>query len=210
MEKKVHDILAEYDARMERETALMKSLPIEEGMKRRDEFLLPVGKEVGQFLGELIKSANSKSILEVGTSFGYSTVWLAQAAKVSGGKVITLEIDKTKSQFAEAQIKKAGLEEQVEFRIGDAIDLINHSKERFDFVLIDIWKELYLPSFRAVMSKLNPGAYLVGDNMIHPPIHKEEVKTYRSAIKASGLFESVLLPLGSGIDVSRLVEKNKY
>ncbi len=207
MEKKVHDLLAEYHARIKRETALMKSLPIEEGMKRRDEFLLPVGEEVGRFLSEMVKSAASKSILEVGTSYGYSTLWLAQAAKVSGGKVITLEIDKTKSNSAKEQIKKAGLEEQVEFRIGDAVDLIKSAEEQFDFVLIDIWKELYVPSLMAVMPKLNPGAYVIGDNMIHPPMHHAEAKAYRTAIKESGLFESVLLTLGSGIEVSRLIEK---
>ncbi|MFK7948860.1 MAG: O-methyltransferase [Saprospiraceae bacterium] len=200
--KKIETVLAEYHQRIIAEETLMKSLTRADGMNRRDDFLLPVGKEVGQFLYTLAKSAETKIILEIGTSYGYSTVWLAAAAKATGGKVITLEIDEQKANYAKLQIEKAGLSDFVEFRVGDALQSIRQAKEHFDFVLVDIWKRFYLPSFELFLPKLNNGAYVIGDNMIHPPNYKKEVNEYRAAIRATKAFDTVLLPIGSGIEVS--------
>lgn len=198
----IQTVLTEYHQRIKAENALMKSLPIADGMKRRDEFLLPVGEEVGQFLHTLAKAADSKIILEIGTSYGYSTVWLAAAAEATGGKVITLEIDEQKATYAKTQIEKAGLSNFVEFRIGDALESIRQAKERFDFVLVDIWKRFYVPSFELFLPKLNHGAYVIGDNMIFPPNQQEAINAYRAAVKATNAFDTVLLPIGSGIEVS--------
>jgi len=202
-DKKVTTVLTEYHQRIAEETALMQSLPIQEGVKRRDEFLLPVGPEVGQFLNSMVKSADAKTILEIGTSYGYSTIWLAEAASKTGGKVITLEIDPQKVEYAKSKIAAAGLAKYVDFRVGDALESIQQATETFDFVLIDIWKELYIPAFELIFPKLNAGAYLMGDNMLHPPIHRKEANAYRAAIKATAAFDSVLLPIGSGIEVSK-------
>ena len=201
-DKKVQAVLKEYHQRMEFENSLMKSLPLGEGMKRRDEFLLPVGKEVGFFLNTMVKATDAKMILEIGTSYGYSTVWLAEAARQTGGKVITLEIDKKKATYAKNKIKMAGLDGLVVFRIGHALESIRQAKETFDFVLVDIWKELYVPCFELFISQLAEGAYVIADNMIHPAIHKKEAAKYRSAVKATRSFDSVLLPIGSGLEVS--------
>jgi len=208
-DRKVQNVITGFHQRMKMENALMKSLPIEEGMKRRDEFLLPVGKDVGQFLNTLVKSAKSKTILEIGTSYGYSTVWLAEAASHTGGKVITLEIDEQKVAFAKKKIEEAGLEDYVEFRIGNALESIQNAKEAFDFVLLDIWKELYVPSFELFLPKLEHGAYVVADNMMSPPNHHKEASIYRRKVKVSQIFDTILLPIGSGIEVSRKVSIEK-
>lgn len=205
---KIENVLAEYHARMESEAILMNSLPIAEGMKRRDDFLLSVGPEVGYFLNTLVKSAKSKTILEVGTSYGYSTLFLAEAAKSTHGKVISLEIDAKKVSYAKTQLTNAGLLDFVEFRIGDALTSIKNAEENFDFVLIDIWKELYVPSFELIYPKLSKGAWVLGDNMIHPPMHKKEALAYRSCVKQTNAFDTLLLPIGSGIEVSHLTTKN--
>ena len=219
LDKKVRTVLEAYHDRMQAENALMKALPREEAMKRRDEFLLPVGETIGQFLNEMIKSAQAKMILEIGTSYGYSTLWMAEAAAKTGGKVVTLEIDEKKVAYAQSQIAKAGLSDVVEFYLGDALNILtdlgaNPSaaqpemasalKTKFDFVLVDIWKELYVPSFELIFPLLNPGAYVVADNMLYPPVHRKEAGEYREAVKATKAFDSVLLPIGSGIEVSCL------
>lgn len=202
---KIEIVLAEYHQRIEAENALMKSLPGQEMMKRRDEFLLPVGKEVGQFLFSLAKASKAKTILEIGTSYGYSTLWLtAAAAEANNAKVITLELDKQKAAYAKNQIEKAGLGAFVEFRTGDALESIREASERFDFVLLDIWKSLYIPCFKLVYPKLNQGAFLIADNIIHPPSYQNEMEEYRKTVAATNAFDSVLLPLGSGLEVSRL------
>lgn len=204
LDKKVESVLEDYHQRIAQEDALMKSLPISEGMKRRDEFLLSVGVETGIFLNTFIKSAKPKVILEVGTSYGYSTIWLAEAAKTYGGQVITLEISAEKAHFAQTQIEKAGLSDCVRFDIGDALQSIEQFTEGVDFVLLDIWKELYVPCFNLFYPKLNKSAWIFADNMIFPPSSRPEAEAYRNRVKETNAFDSVLLPIGSGIEISSL------
>jgi predicted O-methyltransferase YrrM len=204
MDKKVKAVLKHYHKRIEAENVLMQSLPIEEGMKRRNEFLLSVGEETGIFLNTLVKSIKPKTILEIGTSYGYSTIWLAEAAKTYGGQVITLENAPKKAAYAQKQIKKAGLSEFLTFKIGDAIDSITQITEGVDFVLVDIWKELYVPCFDLFYPKLNKNAWVLADNMIFPPHSRPEAEAYRKRIKETNAFDTVLLPIGSGIEISFL------
>jgi predicted O-methyltransferase YrrM len=201
-------VLEEYHARIEVENALMRSLPMVEGMKRRDEFLLSVGEETAIFLNHLIKASKPKNILELGTSYGYSTLWLADAAQTYGGKVITLELDEKKVEYAENQLKKAGLSDNVEFIIGDVLKFLEETSLQFEFVLLDIWKELYISSFDLFLPKLQSNAYVISDNMIFPPHSKEEMDVYRRHLKKTGVFDSVLLPIGSGLEVSHFVNGN--
>jgi predicted O-methyltransferase YrrM len=174
-------------------------------MIRRDEFLLSVGEETGVFLNTLVKSAKPKLILEIGTSYGYSTIWLAEAAESYGGKIISLENNAQKADFAKNKLNKAGLSETTEIIVGDALDFLKNTDEIFDFVLLDLWKELYIPSFDLFFPKLNLQAYVISDNMIFPPHSKFEMDLYRTHLKRTNAFDSVLLPIGSGIEISQLV-----
>jgi predicted O-methyltransferase YrrM len=201
-DKEIQAVLNEYHQRLATENRLMRELPRAEGLKRRDDFLLAVGEDVGRFLNMMVKSANAQSILEIGTSYGYSTLWLAEAARATGGKVISLEIEGNKSAFAQSKMESVGLGEYVEFRVGDALESIRQATEMFDFVLVDIWKDLYIPSLELFLPKLSPGAYVLADNMLHPAVYKQEAEAYRKKIKTYGVFESVLLPIGSGIELS--------
>ena len=112
-----------------------------------DELLLAVGPATGQLINLLAKEAEAKTILEVGSSYEYSTVWLAETARDNRGKVISLEIHPKKQEHACASIKKAGLDGTVDFRLGDATESLKKMKEKVDFVLLDLWKNLYIPCF---------------------------------------------------------------
>src|SRR5450631_2785456 len=81
MDEAVCRVLAEYETRIEAENLVMQAADAAHVMARRDEFLLPVGPDTGRVLNILVKSAKARSILELGTSYGYSTVWLAEAAR---------------------------------------------------------------------------------------------------------------------------------
>jgi predicted O-methyltransferase YrrM len=201
MTNEIKIILKEYSVRIEQESALMKSLPLEEGMKRRDEFLLSIGEETAIFLNTLVKSVKPKIILEIGTSYGYSTIWLAEAAQTYGGNVITLEMDTEKSTYAKQKMLEAGLG-NIEFVVGDALEYLSQTQERFDFVLLDLWKELYIPSFDLFYPKLNNRAFVISDNMLFPQHSEQEMNLYRNHLKQTNDFDSVLLPIGSGIEVS--------
>jgi predicted O-methyltransferase YrrM len=201
-DSKIENVLKKYHLRIEAENIEMQSIPIHVGMKRRDEFLLSVGVETAIFLNTLAKSAQSKTILEIGTSYGYSTIWLAEAARANGGKVITLENNPEKATYAQQQIHEAGLSDFVEFRIGDALEIIENAQETYDFILVDIWKELYVPCFERFFPKLNKETWVIGDNMIFPPHSRPEAAVYRQYIRETNAFDTVLMPIGSGIEVS--------
>lgn len=203
-DKKIESVLAEYHQRMEVEEALARALSHEERIERINEFLLPVGEDVGIFINSLAKSAKSKTILEIGTSYGYSTIWLAEAAKANGGKVITLEISIEKAAYARQKLEEAGVAEFVELRVGDALESIAKATETFDFVLVDVWKELYLPCFDLFFPKLKTGAWVLADNMIFPPHSLPEATAYRNRVRETKAFDTLLMPIGSGIEVSLL------
>ena len=197
------EVLRVYEDRIQAEDKIMKSLTAGEGMQRRDEFLLSVGEDAADFMNTLVKSANSKIILEIGTSYGYSTLWLAEAARENDGIVITLEADESKVSYAKDKLKQAGLLKYVDFRVGDALNLIEKAEEQFDFVLVDIWKDLYLPCFELFYPKLNDKAWVLADNMIFPPQSNEVTQLYQNRIRQTENFSSVLLPIGSGIELSQ-------
>src|SRR5215831_15757547 len=114
-------VLEEYEVRARREDELWSSLEQEELRQRLDEFLLPVGRAAGTLMNLIVKEGQARRILEVGSSYGYSTVWLAEAARTIDGKVISLELRAAKTEYARAQLARAELERFVEFRVGDAL-----------------------------------------------------------------------------------------
>jgi predicted O-methyltransferase YrrM len=207
MDQKVQEVLNHYHQRIERENGLIKTMPSHEIEQNRDKFLLSVGEETAVFLNNLVKAAKPKIILEIGTSYGYSTIWLAEAAQMYGGKVISLEIDQEKADYAKQKINEAELTTHVNIVIGDALKFLEETNLTFDFVLVDLWKDLYIPCFDLFFPKLNQGAYVISDNMIFPPNSKEEMDIYRNHLKTTKSFDSVLLPIGSGIEVSQFLKQ---
>jgi predicted O-methyltransferase YrrM len=199
----VSAVLADYEARAEREEVLWDTLGPEEAGRRIDEMLLPVGRATGTLLNLLAREAGARRILEVGSSFGYSTVWLAEAARAVHGKVISLELKRAKTEYATAQLARAGLADFVEFRVADALESLAALAGPFDLVLIDLWKNLYVPVFELLHPKLAPGALVVADNMIEPASARPHAQAYRHAVQAARDMTSVLLPVGNGIELSR-------
>ncbi|MBK8629138.1 MAG: class I SAM-dependent methyltransferase [Sphingomonadales bacterium] len=194
-------IFAAYEARAAADEARMRELG-PAGFAIRDEFLLPVGAEVGALLHALIMAKRPSRILELGTSYGYSTLFLADAAKAVGATVITMELADYKQAYAREQLEKAGLADVVDWRCGDAVAMVNADPGPFDLVLLDIWKELYTPCLEAVYPKLSDEAIIAADNMIYPEIAREDVRIYRAAVRAKADLQTMLLPIGSGIELS--------
>jgi len=196
-------VLDAYLERERQERALIAELPVSEGMARRNEFLLQVGVEVGELLHALVLSHPGATVLELGTSYGYSTLFLAHAAKLVGSKVITIELEAGKQSYAREQLQAAGVAEVVDFRRGEVIEIIESLDCKVDLVLIDVWKELYVPCLEALHSKLNHSSIIVADNMLFPPHHAPDVALYRNAVNNHPqLVSSQLLELGSGIEIS--------
>ncbi len=168
-----------------------------------DELLLSVGREAGMLIYLLASGAQSRRILELGTSYGYSTVWLAAAARATGGKVVSLELRDFKIEHARQALTRAGLSTRVEFHAGDCLETLETLPGPFDFVLLDVWKDLYLPCFELVHPKLAPGGMIVADNMLLPEVVRPQAEAYRARVRAAGDMDSVLVEVGNGIEISR-------
>jgi predicted O-methyltransferase YrrM len=110
--------------------------------------------EDGKLLYDLILKNNYKRALEIGTSTGHSSIWIAWALSKTGGKLITIEIDEGRYKTALMNFKKAGVEEFIDARLADAHQLVKELKGPFDFVFSDADKEWYTQYFKDVEPKL--------------------------------------------------------
>jgi predicted O-methyltransferase YrrM len=203
MDAAIAAVLAEYEKRGAEEHKLQLKGTMDEWLERRDEFLIAVGPATGQLLNILAKSVKARTILELGTSYGYSTVWLAEAARATGGKLITLDKAAYKHEYARAMLAKAGLTAHVDFRLGDARETLASLAGPFDFVLVDLWKDLYIECLDLFYPKLSPGAFIAADNMLLPENYREHALKYRKHVRSKPKIDSVLLPVGSGVELSR-------
>ena len=197
-----NEVFADYERRHAEEIALIANMNPGEMGPRRDEFLLPVGREAGAFLHALVMAQKPAHILELGTSYGYSTLFLADAASTYGGKVTTMDLAGEKQVYAAEMLGRAGLSQCVNFKPGNAIQLIGTEPGPFDFVLLDIWKGMYVPCFEALYPKLAEKGMLVSDNMIHPEGTRPDARALREAIRCKADLQTVLLPVGQGMEVT--------
>jgi predicted O-methyltransferase YrrM len=164
------------------------------------EAFIPVGPELGRLLYLLAVAAKAKTIVEFGTSFGISTIYLAAALRDNGGgKLITTEMEPTKSDRAKKHLAEAGLAELVEFRVGDALELLRDLKGPVDFLLLDGAKPLYFRVLKLVEPHLRKGAVVAADN-INARNKIEDFTGYVREPKNG--YVSVDMPLGDGIEVS--------
>ncbi len=198
----VQKLIDEYQVRYSSEFEnILPKLNVEQVVHKRDELLMSVGPDAGIFLNILAKAAKAKTILELGTSYGHSTIYLAEAARQNGATVISCDWDQAKQDFARDKLAQAGLAHVVDFRCGDALEIIPALKGVVDFCLIDLWNAAFIPAFNAVHPKLAAEAYVVADNMIVPDPAAGE--SYRRHIRQFPDLESALLPIGWGLEVSR-------
>jgi predicted O-methyltransferase YrrM len=200
MDDRVQTVFKEYEARAAREAQHLR----EGGRFNRDEVLLWVGPETGALMHQLVTGGGARTILELGTSYGYSGIWLADAARKTGGKVVSCDVAGSKQDYAKAMAVKAGLSDFIEYRTGDARETIPTLATGIDFVLVDLWKDLYVQCLELFFPKLAPGATIVADNMLRPVEAKQDALAYRRAVRAKPGMTSVLLNIGSGLEISRL------
>lgn len=196
-------VFQEYEERQQREHAKLVAAKTQQPLAARNEMLLAVGEETARLLNMLIKASRARNILEIGTSYGYSTLWLAEAARAVGGRVVTLELAPEKVAFARGRMQTAGLSDWIEFRVGDALASLAALEMKFDFVLLDPWKELYVPCLDLFYPRLNPGALVAADNMLFPEYSRTDAAKYVAAIRNLPGIDSVTVPIGSGVELSR-------
>ena len=165
------------------------------------EAYIPVAEEFGRLLYMLARATRARTIVEFGTSFGISTIYLASALRDNGGgRLITCELEATKSQRAQAHLVEAGLSDLVEFRIGDALEVLNEGiTAPVDLLLLDGAKPLYFRVLKLIEPFLRPGALITSDNIST----RMKVGEFTDYIRqpANG-YISVAVPLEDGIELS--------
>lgn len=161
-----------------------------------------ISRDNARFLCLLLKSIGARRVLEVGTSNGYSTLWLARALEEIGedGKVIAIEHDPERAALAAANYRRAGLEGRIRLLVGDARQLIAEQSGPFDFVFLDAEKSEYADYLRAVLPLVRPGGLIVGDDTISL---RAEMGDYVDLAFSSPELESVDVPIDDGVILSR-------
>ena len=162
---------------------------------------MPVSPEQGEFIYLLARSLGATRVVEFGTSFAISTIYLAAAVRDNGGGVVIgSELEPSKHVRAVANLKEAGLDDIAEVRLGDAMQTLRELPEPLDLVLLDGWKELYLPVLELVKPRLRKGAVVLADNIF---TFRKSLRPYVEHMQsgANG-FESTTLRISDGFEFS--------
>ncbi|MEO0895299.1 MAG: class I SAM-dependent methyltransferase [Bacteroidota bacterium] len=134
------------------------------GPKDFKDVALSISKEQGEDLIRMIKKENLKKIVEFGTSFGISTLYLAAGVLETGGHIITTELIKSKAERAIRNFKKAGVADHIQVLVGDALDTLKDHQEPIDMLLLDGWKDLYWPLFQLLEPNFHANTVIYVDN----------------------------------------------
>lgn len=205
---------------------------LEELLPPRDELLLEmeevalgetipvVTPAVGNYLQLLVETSGARSILEIGSAIGYSTVYLAKGARQTGGKVLTLDMNRGRLERAVEYLQRADLGDLVEFRAENALKYLPQVSERYDLIFVDAAKGEYPQYLELLIPLLSPGGLLVVDNVLFRGWvvpgsafdHKYDkmVETMRNFLKSlTGIpgFRVSILPLGDGLAIARRGEE---
>ena len=184
-------------SREERERLMRSKTDYLDYYGRMKDLPLPVSRETGVLLYMLARSSNARSIVEFGTSFGISTLYLAAALRDNGGgRLISTEFEPSKIARAQANLEAGGLADLVEIRPGDALQTLRSDlPEHIDLLLLDGAKALYPDILQLVQSRLRPGALIIADNADYSPDYLAVVRSPVNGYLSTPFAEDVELSL---------------
>lgn len=197
--EKLHEAASHDRARPSTHDVDLATATSEQRAEYYAESYLAVSPEGGELLYSLVRAARPATVVEFGTSFGVSTIYLAAAVAANGsGHVHGTELSPTKAASATASLAEAGLAGWASVHEGDALEFLEEQTGPVDFVLLDGWKNLYLPVLDLLLPRLSTGALVVADNASFPA-----VRPYLDRVRhPAGGFTSANFPAGDGMEVS--------
>ena len=165
-----------------------------------------VNSEVGRVLYQLTVLSEAKKVFELGSGFGYSTMWFALALPPAG-VVHHTDGDPRNTQLAKDYFKKAGLLKKVRFHTGDAIESLHQTSGNFDIYYCDIDKDGYPDAYRAIAKRAKPGNIVLTDNLLwsgrvadlHPDATTQAILEYNRLFWSDKNFASSMLPIRDGV-----------
>ena len=194
-------------ARLERAHDAMAKLGKPPSTGQRAELMrdvyMPISPDVGRLLYVLARSRSAETIVEFGTSLGISGIHLAAALRDAGGRgrLVTTEFDAIKAERARENFRSAGLADLIEIRVGDAFETLKVELDGgIDLLLLDGWKNFYLPMLKLLEPQLSPGALIIADDLAIAP---DALASYVGYVREPGNgYVSVEVPLGDRIEIS--------
>jgi caffeoyl-CoA O-methyltransferase len=172
-----------------------------------------VGPAVGRILHQLVLTSGAKSVFEMGSAIGYSTIWWARAVG-EGGHVIYTDGDRKNADEARGYFDRAGVANRVTVKVGDALELLSEQTQQFDIIFCDVDKEDYPRAFRVALPRLRKGGLFVADNVLwsgkvaqNKPAEastKAIIQFNRLLYSSPDLFTTIL-PIRDGLSVSSKV-----
>ncbi len=152
--------------------------------------------DTARLLSVLVRATRATAVLELGTSNGYSTVWLADAVTATGGRLTTVEIDPARSARAAANLNRAGLRSNVELRVQDAAETVRDSADdAWDMIFLDAERPAYTTYWPDLRRALKPGGLLAVDNAIS---HADQLTEFRALVRETPEVTEALAPTGAG------------
>lgn len=165
----------------------------------RMERLRQIPPETGRFIAILAASAPAGDIIEIGTSAGYSSLWLALACRAKGRKLTTYEILPEKVELARETFRISGVEDLIDLVAGNALDHIS-GHDSIAFCFLDAEKEVYAECYEAVVPRLVSGGLLIADNAIN---HRETLQPMIDRALLDRRVDALIVPIGKGELVCR-------
>jgi predicted O-methyltransferase YrrM len=165
------------------------------------EAFIPVSPDAGRFLYTLVRAAQPGTVVEFGTSFGISTIYMAAALRDrGGGAIITTELQASKADRARQFMEEAGLSDLVDLRVGDALQTLRALDRDVALLFLDGAKDLYVPVLKLLEPSLKSGALVIGDDI---DLFPDALATYLRYVRdpANG-YVSVKVPIGDAMEVS--------
>jgi predicted O-methyltransferase YrrM len=163
---------------------------------KRSERMLNITRDTGEFLSVLIRATAAKRVLEIGTSNGYSTLWLADACSALGGEVTTIELSASKYTLASETFSRSNLSSVIEQVQGDAGDLLSgYVDGAYDLIFLDSERSEYPGWWDDLKRVLRSGGLLVVDNASS---HAEDMAPFISMVESDPDFTTSLVPVGKG------------
>lgn len=165
-------------------------------VSERPRRMLNITRDTGEFLSVLVQATNAQRVLEIGTSNGYSTLWLAQAAERIGGHVTTVELAELKLEMAAKNFARSGLSKVITQHRGEAGTLLESLDDAcFDLLFLDSKRSDYVQWWPNIQRVLRKGGLLVVDNATS---HADEVADFIAQVSADPNFTTCTVPVGNG------------
>ena len=189
---------------MEKQSEIERTKTLEIPLEDR---MLAITKDTGKFFNILLQITDARNILEIGTSTGYSTIWLADAIMGKKGKIITIEKNPNKIIRARRNFEKAGVLQKIETREGNAREVLTELakqglKEHFDFALIDADKEECIKYFDMILPMIRKNGIIATDNMMYPERYRPEMQKFHDHVEKNSKVISVIVPIGNGEEIT--------